>query len=218
MEITKERITHLLALGLTEIAEDLKTLNRYRMEMDKMEKILADTVMEDAEDERFGGIEDLERIAEMAKENTELKKEIVKLETFDCEECESYAATGREQAMEDFKKQIDSLIAEKAEKGAWSHTAVYCPYSREECKEMIGRNWDQDGNNDWEMSFNAKMEGENPDDYKSKYDWYYDLMCETATNMNGSGYSWEEAIEEAISDLTVADGEGGVMWVGDASW
>lgn len=47
------------------VIQDLTALNRYRMEMDKMEKILADTVMEDAAngEERFGGIEDLELLA-----------------------------------------------------------------------------------------------------------------------------------------------------------
>lgn len=64
------------------VIQDLKTLNNYRAEMDKMEKVFEDTEMpfEGSEgDHEFHGIEDLEVLAEafveLKEENEKLKKE-----------------------------------------------------------------------------------------------------------------------------------------------
>jgi len=56
---------------ISDVIADLVSLNRYRAEMDKMQNILKDVEFEDAEEERFGGIEDLEKVAEGFVELTE---------------------------------------------------------------------------------------------------------------------------------------------------
>jgi regulator of replication initiation timing len=93
----------------------------------------------------------------------------------------------------------DKLIAERLT------DVSFFPYDEREVKEMIGSEYDQDGNCDWEFTC---------DEDESADNWFNEFK-ERAVEMMNDSYgemTWKDAVYDAMGDFIVADGEGGVKW------